>query len=249
MLAVLFGALAGALLRGPGGDRPHRACGSGAEPEVGARDRRRHGVRGRGRARDRVARVEASVQPGDLWPFCSSGMLVPGASQILFIRSVRDAGPSRASILIGTAPLMSVLIALTLLDEPFHVALVAGTVLVVAGGAALDARARRDRRLQGARRGARADLRGALRGPRQPRPLGRARRTSASARRRGRHRCSAPPRCSRSTSCSSGAATSADRLRAAAVAVRAGGHRARAAATCCLLEAFYHGRVSRSSRR
>jgi drug/metabolite transporter (DMT)-like permease len=64
-------------------------------------------------------------------------MLVPGASQIVFIMAVRDAGPSRAAILIGTAPLMSVLIALTLLGEPFHAALVAGTVLIVAGGAAL----------------------------------------------------------------------------------------------------------------
>ena len=84
----------------------------------------------------------SSVRPGQLWPFALVGMLVPGASQILFVRSVRDAGPSRASILIGTAPLISVLIALTLLDEPFHVALVAGTVLVVAGGVALHAGAR-----------------------------------------------------------------------------------------------------------
>src|SRR5262249_39694393 len=60
-----------------------------------------------------------------------------GASQILFVSAVRDAGPSRAAILIGTAPLISVLIALTLLGEPFHAAIVVGTVLVVAGGAAL----------------------------------------------------------------------------------------------------------------
>jgi len=62
---------------------------------------------------------------------------VPGASQILFMKAVRDVGPSRAAILIGTAPLMSVLIALTILGEPFHPELAAGTVLVVAGGAAL----------------------------------------------------------------------------------------------------------------
>ena len=55
-------------------------------------------------------------------------------SQILFIKSVRDAGPARASILVGTAPLMSVLIAVTLLDEPWKPALFAGTLLVVAGG-------------------------------------------------------------------------------------------------------------------
>lgn len=51
--------------------------------------------------------------------------------------AVRHAGPSRAAILIGTAPLMSVLIALTLLGEPLRVALIVGTVLIVAGGGAL----------------------------------------------------------------------------------------------------------------
>lgn len=77
------------------------------------------------------------VHPGDLWPFALAGMLVPGASQILFIIAVRDAGPSRASILIGTAPLMSVGIALAVLGEPFRPLLAAGTALVVAGGVAL----------------------------------------------------------------------------------------------------------------
>ena len=50
---------------------------------------------------------------------------------------MRDAGPSRAAILIGTAPLISVLIALTVLGEPFSVALVAGALLIVAGGIVL----------------------------------------------------------------------------------------------------------------
>jgi drug/metabolite transporter (DMT)-like permease len=77
------------------------------------------------------------VDPGELWPFFVAGLLVPGLSQILFIKSVRDAGPARASILVGTAPLMSVLIAVTLLDEPWKPALFLGTLLVVAGGAVL----------------------------------------------------------------------------------------------------------------
>jgi len=79
----------------------------------------------------------SDIRPSELWRFALVGMLVPGGSQILFVLAVRDAGPSRAAILIGTAPLISVLIALTLLDEPFHLVLVAGTVLVVAGGAVL----------------------------------------------------------------------------------------------------------------
>lgn len=72
-----------------------------------------------------------------LWPFALTGALVPGASQILFIIAVRDAGPARASILIGTAPLISVVIALVVLGEPFRPLLLAGTALIVAGGAAL----------------------------------------------------------------------------------------------------------------
>lgn len=77
------------------------------------------------------------VHAGDLWPFLLIGALVPGVTQILFIVAIRDIGPSRVAILIGTAPLMSVAIALIFLDEPFQPLLAVGTVLVVAGGAAL----------------------------------------------------------------------------------------------------------------
>jgi drug/metabolite transporter (DMT)-like permease len=78
-----------------------------------------------------------TVRPGELWPFLVVGFFVPGASQLLFTKAVRHAGPSRASILLGTAPLMSVVLALLLLDEPWKTELLAGTVLVVAGGVAL----------------------------------------------------------------------------------------------------------------
>lgn len=74
---------------------------------------------------------------GDLWPFVASGTFVPGCTQIVFILAVRHAGPSRAAILIGTAPLGSVLLATLLLDEPLRPVLLAGTGLVVAGGAVL----------------------------------------------------------------------------------------------------------------
>jgi drug/metabolite transporter (DMT)-like permease len=77
------------------------------------------------------------IDAGDLWPFFAAGLIVPGASQIFFTLAVRHAGPSRAAILIGTAPLISIVIALTLLDEPFEPLLVVGTVLIVLGGAAL----------------------------------------------------------------------------------------------------------------
>lgn len=74
---------------------------------------------------------------GDLWPFALAGALVPGCSQILFVLAIRDAGPSRASILIGTSPLISVAIAIGLLGEPFRPLLLVGTLLVVGGGAVL----------------------------------------------------------------------------------------------------------------
>ena len=79
----------------------------------------------------------SGVGLSDLWPFVVVGALVPGVSQILFILAVRDAGPSRAAILIGTAPLISVIIALLVLREPFRPPLLVGTALIVAGGAIL----------------------------------------------------------------------------------------------------------------
>jgi len=81
--------------------------------------------------------VGGGFAASDLWPFAIAGVVAPGAAQIILIMAVRDAGPSRAAILIGTAPLLSVGIALTILNEPFRAWLVAGTLLVVAGGAAL----------------------------------------------------------------------------------------------------------------
>jgi drug/metabolite transporter (DMT)-like permease len=74
---------------------------------------------------------------GPLVPFLAAGLLAPGASQILLTLAVGHAGPSRVAVLLGTAPLMSILIALTLLDEPFRVMLIAGTVLIVSGSIAL----------------------------------------------------------------------------------------------------------------
>jgi drug/metabolite transporter (DMT)-like permease len=71
---------------------------------------------------------------GDLWPFLATGAVVPGLSQILLFRAVRDAGPSRASIVIGTAPVISALLAITLLDEPLQAGLAVATLLIVSGG-------------------------------------------------------------------------------------------------------------------
>lgn len=74
---------------------------------------------------------------GNVVPFLLIGLLVPGLSTMLLTGAVRDAGPSRTSVLINAAPLLSITIALVLLDEPFRPALVAGAVLIVAGAMSL----------------------------------------------------------------------------------------------------------------
>jgi len=73
----------------------------------------------------------------DAWPFLVAGAIAPGASQIFFVRAVRDAGAARTSVVMGTAPLVAVAIALTVLREPVSAALLAGGALIVAGGVAL----------------------------------------------------------------------------------------------------------------
>lgn len=69
-----------------------------------------------------------------LWPFFLAGILGPGISQVLFTLAVRDAGPSRTSAAVGTAPLFAVLFAVVLLDEPVVAAILVGALLVVLGG-------------------------------------------------------------------------------------------------------------------
>ncbi len=80
---------------------------------------------------------------GGAWPFLLAGLLAPGASQILFTLAVRDAGPSRTSVAVGTAPLASVAIAILLLGEPVRAPLLVGAVLIVAGGVLLAREPRR----------------------------------------------------------------------------------------------------------
>jgi drug/metabolite transporter (DMT)-like permease len=87
-----------------------------------------------------AAGVEVTRGDGDLggvWVFALAGILAPGGSQILFTLAIRDAGASRASVAVGAAPLVSVAIALAVLEEPARPLLIAGALLIVAGGLAL----------------------------------------------------------------------------------------------------------------
>ena len=71
------------------------------------------------------------------WPFLLAGLLSPGLAQIFVTVAIRESGSSRVSMIFGTAPLVSVTIALLLLNEPVSAPLIAGAVLVVAGGVLL----------------------------------------------------------------------------------------------------------------
>jgi drug/metabolite transporter (DMT)-like permease len=84
-----------------------------------------------------AAVAQGGWQLADAWPFLLAGILGPGCSQLLFTVAVRDAGPSRASVTVGTAPLFAVAIALVFLDEPVVAGVVVGAVLIVAGGIVL----------------------------------------------------------------------------------------------------------------
>ena len=81
--------------------------------------------------------TSGDAHPRDLWRFFVVGLFVPGLSSILFARAVRDAGPSRVAIVIGTAPALSAFLAITLLGEPLKAGLAVGTALIVSGGIVL----------------------------------------------------------------------------------------------------------------
>ena len=81
--------------------------------------------------------VAGDVELGGVWPFLLAGMLGPGLSQLLFTFAMRDAGPSRTSVIVGTAPLFSVAIALVFLDEPREAGVLVGALLIVVGGVLL----------------------------------------------------------------------------------------------------------------
>jgi drug/metabolite transporter, DME family len=77
------------------------------------------------------------LDAGELWPFLVLGAFVPGLSQLMVVHAVSAAGASRAGILFGMTPLFSAAIAIVAFGEPLSWPLLAGTLLVVAGGVAL----------------------------------------------------------------------------------------------------------------
>jgi drug/metabolite transporter (DMT)-like permease len=74
---------------------------------------------------------------GTIWPYLLAGLLAPGGAQLLFVLGVREAGPARASVIAGAAPLVAVTIAVLALGEPARAPLLIGAVAIVGGGLAL----------------------------------------------------------------------------------------------------------------
>jgi len=74
---------------------------------------------------------------GGAWKFFLAGLLAPGLSQVLFTLAVREAGASRTSVTVGSAPLFALTIAFLFLGEPVRVLLVVGALAIVGGGALL----------------------------------------------------------------------------------------------------------------
>jgi drug/metabolite transporter (DMT)-like permease len=75
--------------------------------------------------------------PSDVWPFIAIGVFVPGISQVLFVRAIRDIGASRTIIITAVAPLLAGLAAIAFLDEPLRLGLLLGAMLVVVGAMTL----------------------------------------------------------------------------------------------------------------
>ena len=71
----------------------------------------------------------------DVARFAIVGVLAPGSSQGLFVASIAAIGPARTSVLVGTSPAWSVVLAIIVLGESWQLAIVVGTALTIVGGA------------------------------------------------------------------------------------------------------------------
>jgi drug/metabolite transporter, DME family len=84
-----------------------------------------------------LASGDDGLSSSQIWPFLLAGLIAPGVAGLLFTLAVELAGAARAALLVTAAPLIAAVPAFLLLDEPVHVAIVAGGALIVAGGIVL----------------------------------------------------------------------------------------------------------------
>ena len=71
----------------------------------------------------------------DVWRFALVGAIAPGSSQGLFVAAIGRIGPSRTSVLVGTSPAWSVLLAIAFLGESWEAAIIVGTLVTIVGSA------------------------------------------------------------------------------------------------------------------
>lgn len=71
------------------------------------------------------------------------GAVGTGVAYVLYYRAVADLGPTRASLVTYLVPLVAVTVGVVVLDEAFHLRVVAGGALIVAGIALTSTRRRR----------------------------------------------------------------------------------------------------------
>jgi transporter family protein len=88
------------------------------------------------------------VHAAGAWPFVLAGLLSPGAAQLFVTVAIREVGASRTSVVLGTAPLVAVTLAVIFLGERPSVPLVIGGLLIVAGAVELARERDRPRHLR-----------------------------------------------------------------------------------------------------
>ena len=76
----------------------------------------------------------AGLTADNIARFALVGAIAPGAAQTLFLGSIRTIGPARSGVLVGTAPMFSVVLAILFLGEGWKAEVVVGTLATVAGG-------------------------------------------------------------------------------------------------------------------
>ena len=76
----------------------------------------------------------AGITIGSIARFSIVGAIAPGAAQVVFMAAIRTIGSARAGVLIGTAPMFAVILAILFLDEGWRVPIIIGTAATVVGG-------------------------------------------------------------------------------------------------------------------
>lgn len=89
-----------------------------------------------------TAASEVSLTPTRALSVLLLGVLGTGAAYVLYYRLVSDVGPTRASLVTYLVPLVAVTVGVVVLDEPFHLRVLAGGALIVGGIALVSPRRR-----------------------------------------------------------------------------------------------------------